>query len=63
MDINCPIDGLALGKLEPRRKVMTRPEKEIEPGSHMHWDMDVTLTCPNGHAFRVSSGFIIERVK
>jgi len=63
MDINCPIDGLSLGKLEPSRKVTTQPEKELEVGGHMHWNMDATLTCPAGHVFKVSKGFLIERVK
>jgi hypothetical protein len=60
-EILCPVCGLPLGAVTPAVKPGTDLARGAEVGRHIHMEMRGNLACANGHNWRVSGDFILER--
>ena len=62
--LTCPIDGLqAVGTYENKPQVRTNMVQALRIGGHVHMEVKGELECPNGHRWKASGDYIIERVK
>jgi hypothetical protein len=60
-EILCPVCGLPLGTVTPAIKPGTDLARDSEVSRHIHMEMRGALACVNGHAWRVSGDFLLER--
>lgn len=62
--LTCPIDGLdAVGEYQHRPQARTNLTQALRAGGHVHMEVRGELECPNGHRWKASGDYIIERVK
>lgn len=58
-DLLCPLDSLVLGL--PGGSLRGVSVRDGVVGGHLHWAIDVTLTCANGHRWKVAGELVMER--
>jgi len=58
-DLLCPIDNLVLDL--PIYTEAGIPARDATVGGHMHLSIDQTVTCANGHRWRIRGELVQER--
>lgn len=58
-DLTCPIDGQPLGLPNPQLRGNIEVDGTV--GSHLHLVVNITLTCSQGHRWRIHGDLLMER--
>ena len=61
--LTCPLDGLVLGAYEQKPLARTDIATGARLGGHIHMMVAGEFECANGHRWKASGDYIIERVK
>jgi len=60
-DFNCPIDGTNMGLPVPTLRYI-QGQVQTAIGDHEHMQFNLTLTCTQGHQWKIVADIILDRV-
>lgn len=61
LSLDCPIDGTSIAVNRAPSSVKLPPGSDQGVGTHAHVDYDLTLTCSNGHQWRLEAAIVVTR--